>query len=166
MATGVCRHAGAARGTGPRGAAASARGRVSMTAPSTDPRPPPPPDWPAAVCCPVAKAMPVTDWWGAGGGGEGAGFAACPRRAEAVSRGAGAARSRSEREGGGRAALSHVPIASRRRSHPPRGLGAARAARGSALGARPAHAACVRAAELAALRARRFRPVGSCSSPR
>lgn len=65
------------------------------------PRPPPPPDWPAAVCCPVAKAMPAADWRGAGGGGEGAGFAACPRRAGAIPRGAGAARSRSEREGGG-----------------------------------------------------------------
>lgn len=69
--------------------------------PAARPRPPPPPDWPAAVCCPVAKAMPATDWWGAGGGGEGAGFAACPRRAGAVPRGAVAARSRSEREEGG-----------------------------------------------------------------
>lgn len=69
--------------------------------PAARPRPPPTPDWPAAVCCPVAKAMPAADWRGAGGGGEGAGFAACPRRAGTIPRGAGAARSRSEREGGG-----------------------------------------------------------------
>lgn len=181
VATAVCRHAGSARGGGARVGAGGTRAppsRCRRPGPrfherpergaAARPRPPPPPDWPAAVCCPVAKAMPAADWRGAGGGGEGAGFAAYPRRTGAAPRGVGAARSPSEREGGGTRCPQSRPCRVPSPVPSPEGV-SARAAEGCAPSVRSRRAQRtprVRAAGLAALRARRFKPVGSCSSPR
>lgn len=160
VATAVCRHAGStllsARGggkhaweraeQGPGRAAAGTRGRVSMTAPSAEPRPGRAPRRPLIgrprfVALLLRRCPPLI------GGALAAGVRAQVSLPAPGGQGPlpeALAQHEAPRRGrvGGRAALSHVPAASRRRSRPLRGLGAAE---GSALGAEPAgaaHAAC------------------------
>lgn len=160
VATAVCRHAGStllsARGggkhaweraeQGPGRAAAGTRGRVSMTAPSAEPRPGRAPRRPLIgrprfVALLLRRCPPLI------GGALAAGVRAQVSLPAPGGQGPlpeALAQHEAPRRGrvGGRAALSHVPAASRRRSRPLRGLGAAE---GSALGAEPAGAAIGRA---------------------
>lgn len=155
-------HAWARVGQGPRGAAAG--DRVSVTAPSADPRPG------------RASRRPLIGWLRL--------VALLLRRCPPLIGGALAAGVRGQvsllAPGGQRP----LPEAVARREDPRRGRadalpsvtslpppvpypeGSRRGGRVGAERADAAHAARVRSAGLAALRARRFRPVGSCSSPR
>lgn len=89
--------------------------------------------------------MPATDWRGAGGGGEGAGFAACPRRVGASPRASGSVQSTSQREDRGLRCPQSRPCRLPSPVPSPEGSRPGAVAEGCALGAEPAgaaHAAC------------------------